>query len=162
MGMRIGNYILDIYFGSLDIPDYCEHLYYRLDFKSVDGAVIASIPVSEAGYNDLLDNMEYLPEYCSFIYDFPPSEMLKNYQLCAEYVSDDDGYEIPNTMGLSNACPRVMPYGDSDYIRIMLVKQTYPLSNNEAILLDTRMTHQEYFNLWQYMQRNWVEECYAS
>ena len=160
MSIPFGNYILDIYYGSMDMGDYCEHLYYRLDFKTVDNVPIVSIPIYDAEYNILLECMEYLPEYCYFIFECPPSEMLTHYQICAEYVTDDDGYEIPNTMGLSNACPRVMPYGDSDYIRIMIVKQSYPLGKDE-IVFDTKMTHEQFFNVWKYMEGSWAEE-YAS
>ena len=79
--MAIGNYLLDLYFGSFDIKDNEEHLYYKLTFMTADHVPIAVAMMNEAYFDMLLDCMEYLPENCGFGFDFQPSEPMVNYTL---------------------------------------------------------------------------------
>lgn len=154
MGLRINNFDVDLYFGSVNINDNKEHLYYQLTFRNNDNLPLAVVKMSEAVYDELLDGMLYLPENLNFVVDFSPSEPLVNYTIWAEYVTDEDDYELTNIFTMEEVNKRTLPNYKDAYIHIMLCKTVYP-SINETVLLDAKLTPDEYYQFWSYMNGNW-------
>ena len=144
----IGNYLLELYFGSFDIKDNEEHLYYKLNFMTADRMPIASAMTTEWGYDMLLDNMEYLPENCGFGFDFQPSEPMVNYSLWVGYETDTEDADVRYIYPLGEHGRK-----DPANVRIALYKQRF--GQNETPLFDTYITFEDYYKLWKRMSGCW-------
>ena len=145
----IGNYLLELYFGSFHMPDSEEHLYYKLSFMTADRVPIANTMLTEWGFDMLLDNMEYLPENCGFGFDFQPSEPMVNYSLWVGYETDTEDADVQNifTTDQNNR------YTEQANVRIALYKQIF--GHNETPLFDTYITFEDYYKLWKRMSGCW-------
>lgn len=136
MDIAIGNFILNIYFGSFDIADGDEHFYYKLTFYTEDKIPIATAKLNYWSYENLIDNLEYLPEACGFGFDFTPSEPFVNYMLWAAYESGSENYY--NESNISTAV-------DKDAkVHLALYKTKY--GRNELPLIDIFISADDYFN----------------
>ena len=150
--IALGNYLVDLYFGSFDIPDGDEHLYYKLTFMTADHQPIASTMMSEWAFNNLLDNMEYLPENCGFGFDFQPAEPFVNYTIWMWLESETEDVDVQNIFTTDQVNLNTQSAKESS-VRIALYKQKY--GQIEQSLIDTYLTFDEYYNLWKKMSGCW-------
>ena len=146
----IGNYLLDLYFGSFDIKDNEEHLYYKLTFMTADRVPLASTMMTEWSFDMLLDNMEYLPETCGFGFDFQPSEPMVNYSLWVGYDTDTEDCDVQNIFTIDQSNHRSAA---KDNIEIALFKQRF--GENEVMVFDAMLNFEQYYQLWKNMSGCW-------
>ena len=150
--IALGNYLVDLYFGSFDIKDHEEHLYYKLTFMTEDHQPIATTMLSEWSFDILLDNMEYLPENCGFGFDFQPTEPMVNYTLWVGLESTTEDADVQNIFTTDQVNRRSISAKETN-VRVALYKQIY--GQNEFPLLDTYLTFDEYYNWWKKMSGCW-------
>ena len=146
----IGNYLLDLYFGSFHVHDHEEHLYYRFNFMTADRTPIAKTMLTEWGFDMLLDNMEYLPENCGFGFDFQPSEPMVNYSIWMGYETDTEDADVRNFFTVDQ---HAHENTDRANVRIALYKQRF--GQNETPLFDTYISFEDYYKLWKRMSGCW-------
>lgn len=142
MDIAIGNYILNVYFGSFDVPDNNEHLYYKFTFMTSDKIPIASTMMNEWSYDILLYNMENLLESSGFEFEFQPSEPLVNYSLWVGYDSIND-YNPQNI------------FEDSG-VEIALFKTKF--GKNEELIFNVTISLEDYYKLWKTISGKWWNE----
>lgn len=150
--MAIGNYLLDLYFGSFDINDGEEHLYYKLTFMTADHVPIAVTMMNEASFDMLLDCMEYLPENCGFGFDFQPSEPMVNYTLWVGLETDTEDADVQNMFTTDQVNLGTRSAKETN-VRMALYKQRF--GEYEHPLIDTTLTFDQYYSLWKKMSGAW-------